>query len=61
LSNNRFKRLDISDARELVGYAPQDDFAEENPQLADTELGEDVRAHSMADASQKSGIREEVS
>jgi nucleoside-diphosphate-sugar epimerase len=60
LSNNRFKRLDISDARELVGYEPQDDFAEANPQLAETELGEDVRAHSMADGSQESGIREEL-
>ena len=26
LSDNRFKRLDISDARELVGYAPQGQF-----------------------------------
>ena len=60
LSNNRFKRLDLSDARELVGYEPQDDLAEENPQLEPTELAEDVRAHSKADASQKSGMREEV-
>ena len=60
LSNNRFKRLDLSDARELVGYEPQDDLAEENPQLEPTELAEDVRAHSAADASQKSGMREEV-
>jgi nucleoside-diphosphate-sugar epimerase len=60
LSNNRFKRLDISAARELVGYEPQDDFAEEHPQLEPTELAEDVRAHSKADASQKSGIREDV-
>ena len=61
LSNNRFKRLDLSDARELVGYEPQDDLAEENPQLEPTELAEDVRAHSKADASQKSGLREDVS
>jgi nucleoside-diphosphate-sugar epimerase len=60
LSNNRFKRLDISAARELLGYEPQDDFAEEHPQLGPTELSEDVRAHSKADASQKSGIREDV-
>jgi nucleoside-diphosphate-sugar epimerase len=60
LSNNRFKRLDISAARELVGYEPQDDFAEEHPQLEPTELAEDVRAHSKADASQKSGIRDDV-
>lgn len=34
LSDNRFKRLDISDARELVGYAPQDDAAEETKRRA---------------------------
>ena len=60
LSNNRYKRLDLSDARELVGYAPQDDLAEENPQLEPTELAEDVRAHSRADKSQESGMREDV-
>ena len=60
LSNNRYKRLDLSDARELVGYDPQDDLAEENPQLEPTELAEDVRAHSKADASQKSGLREDL-
>jgi nucleoside-diphosphate-sugar epimerase len=60
LSNNRFKRLDISAARELVGYEPQDDFAEEHPQLEPTELSEDVRAHSKADPSQESGIREDL-
>ena len=60
LSNNRFKRLDLSDARELVGYEPLDDLAEENPQLEPTELAEDIRAHSKADASQKSGMREDL-
>jgi UDP-glucose 4-epimerase len=34
LSDNRFKRLDITDARERLGYEPQDDFAAENRQLA---------------------------
>ena len=60
LSNNRFKRLDISDARELVGYEPQDDFAEENPRLQQSGIAEDVRAHSKEDRSQRSGIRGEV-
>ena len=60
LSNNRFKRLDLSDARELVGYEPEDDFAEEHPQLEPTELAEDIRAHSKADPSQKSGLREDL-
>jgi hypothetical protein len=28
ISNNRFKRLDITSTRELFGYAPQDDAFE---------------------------------
>jgi UDP-glucose 4-epimerase len=60
LSDNRFKRLDISDARELVGYAPQDDLTAENPRLKELRLGEKVHAHSVADGEQKSGIREEL-
>jgi hypothetical protein len=60
LSNNRFKRLDLSDARELVGYDPQDDLAEENPRLEPTELAEDIRAHSKADGTHKSGLREDL-
>lgn len=60
LSNNRFKRLDISDARELVGYEPQDDATAENPALKDLNLSETVSSHSMADDGQKSGIREEL-
>ena len=61
VSNNRFKRLDLSDARELVGYEPEDDFALENPALAETHVAEDVLAHSQADGIEKSGIRKDVS
>ena len=60
LSDNRFKRLDISDARELVGYEPQDDLTDVNPKLKDLHLSEKVSSHSMADAGQKSGLREDV-
>ena len=60
LSDNRFKRLDISDARALVGYTPQDDLTEENPKLADLRLSETVSAHSMQDEGQKSGLREDI-
>lgn len=66
LSDNRFKRLDISDARELVGYAPQDDFTQVNPLVKDLNLSEKVSAHSIQDSNdsgkheQSSGIREEV-
>lgn len=59
LSDNRFKRLDISDARELLGFAPQDDLTEENPKLAPLNLDETVRAHSQKDG-QDSGIREDL-
>ena len=60
LSDNRFKRLDISDARELVGYAPQDDLTEENPKLRELRLSETVSAHNLSDEGQKSGLREDV-
>lgn len=60
LSENRFKRLDISDARALVGYAPEDDFTAENPRLKDLRLSEIAIAHSMADSNQRSGIRDDV-
>jgi UDP-glucose 4-epimerase len=60
LSDNRFKRLDISDARALVGYQPQDDLTEENPQLKQLRLGETVGSHSLADGQKPSGIRNEL-
>jgi UDP-glucose 4-epimerase len=59
LSDNRFKRLDITDARELVGYAPQDDLTEANPELRKLHLSERVHSHSLHDGG-KSGIRKEV-
>ena len=61
LSDNRFKRLDISDARELVGYQPQDDLTDVNPKLKDLRLSETVSAHNVTDAGQTSGLRNEVS
>lgn len=60
LSNNRFKRLDITDARMLVGYDPIDDFTRENPRLAPLNLAEQVKSQSQADSGDKSGIREEI-
>ncbi len=59
LSDNRFKRLDISDARELVGYAPQDDATRENEATRELHLDEALNTHSRQDG-QKSGIREEL-
>ena len=60
LSDNRFKRLDISDARALVGYAPQDDLTRENPALQTLDLGGTVNAHNVADQGQESGLREQL-
>jgi UDP-glucose 4-epimerase len=60
LSDNRFKRLDISDARALVGYSPEDDLTDENVRLRELKLGETVSAHNVSDEGQQSGIREEV-
>jgi NAD(P)-dependent dehydrogenase (short-subunit alcohol dehydrogenase family) len=60
LSNNRFKRLDISDARQLVGYAPVDDLTEINPQMKKLRLREKVGGHNVKDDPEKSGIRKEL-
>ena len=60
LSEGRFKRLDISDARELVGYDPQDDLTRENPRLKDLRLDETVIAHSLRDGTKESGLRDDL-
>jgi nucleoside-diphosphate-sugar epimerase len=60
LSDNRFKRMDITDARELLGYAPQDDLTEVNVVLKKLRLDQTVQSHNLSDDRQKSGIRKEV-
>ena len=60
LSDNRFKRMDISSARQLVGYTPEDDATREAPQLRDLRLFESVPGHNVADRGQKSGLREDL-
>jgi nucleoside-diphosphate-sugar epimerase len=60
LSDNRFKRLDISDARALVGYQPQDDLTEINVKLKGLKLDDTLAVHNVTDESQKSGIRKEL-
>jgi NAD(P)-dependent dehydrogenase (short-subunit alcohol dehydrogenase family) len=59
LSDNRFKRMDISTARELLGYRPQDNLMAENPQLNRTGIARQVPAHNLADG-QKSGLRKDL-
>lgn len=59
LSDNHFKRLDISDARELVGYQPQDDAARELPQVRDVPL-QKLETASLRDPGADSGLRHDV-
>jgi NAD(P)-dependent dehydrogenase (short-subunit alcohol dehydrogenase family) len=60
VSNNRFKRLDISDARQVLGYAPVDDLAEEHPRLRDVWIGQAVITHNLKGGHQQSGLREDL-
>lgn len=60
LSDNHFKRLDLSDTRARLGYAPQDDLTDENPRLRDLRLSETISNHSLRDGGAKSGLRDEV-
>jgi nucleoside-diphosphate-sugar epimerase len=45
VSNNHFRRFDIEEARELIGYHPQDDAAELHPDLAALNLSRSVYSH----------------
>lgn len=58
VSENRFKRLAIDQARTLFGYAPGDDVAEMNPALAN--VGLPTMTHSGVADGGESGIREDV-
>jgi len=60
LSDNRFKRLDISDARALVGYAPQDDSTEELPGLKDKHLRAAVGTNSGVADGHPSGLQADI-
>lgn len=59
LSDNRFKRLDISNAREILGYSPADDTTEINPELAPLQLDERVAAHNLTDPGAESGLKDQ--
>ena len=59
LSNNAFLRLDISDARELVGYEPQDDVFALNPGLAPFDIANKVYKHSL-ESPDRSGLRDDL-
>ena len=59
LSDNRFKKMDIGSARELLGYEPQDDLTDINPELQKLHLHDKVLDHDLG-GGQKSGLREDV-
>jgi len=58
LSDNKFKRLDISRTREELGYTPKDDFFEEYPEFSEA-LNTPLRKHNVEDKTQQSGFRED--
>ena len=57
LSGNAINRLDLSDARQLLGYVPQDDAADVVPPLAGLCLQSRLMHHNMQDPWAKSGLR----
>jgi nucleoside-diphosphate-sugar epimerase len=59
LSENRFKRLDLTDTRRLVGYAPQDDAAALNPGLAAV-LPDELEPGDVSSPRQESGLRDDL-
>ena len=60
LSDNTFKRLDLAETRELLGYHPQDDLTKLNPRLARLGLDRASREHDEDGDASKSGIREDL-
>lgn len=60
VSDNRFKRLDISTARELLGFSPSGDAFKERREIAALGLGAQVLAHNLGDGRQSSGLRDEL-
>lgn len=60
VSDNRFKRLDISTARDLLGFSPAADAFRLQPGMCDLDLERRVLAHNAGDTRQRSGMREEV-
>jgi len=55
LSENRYKRLDLTDTRRLLGYAPQDDAAADVTALADQPA-----LHNLSSPLQQSGLRDDL-
>lgn len=60
VGDNRFKRLDISTTRDLLGFAPAHDAFRERREIAALGIERQVLAHNAGDARQRSGLREEL-
>ena len=60
LSDNQFKRLDLSETKELLGYHPQDDLTELNPRLAALKLGTTLRQHDETGDHSRAGIQDDL-
>lgn len=60
LSDNQFKRLDLTETRVLLGYEPEDDLTDMNPALAGLDLGNVVREHDESGDGFEPGIREDL-
>jgi UDP-glucose 4-epimerase len=60
VSNNRFQRLDITDAREILDYQPQDDFTALSPAFKELRLSEQLHTGSLRDSGQRSGLRDDL-
>ncbi|CAF0762908.1 unnamed protein product [Didymodactylos carnosus] len=60
LSRNVFNRLDISDAKNRIGYEPKDNFFDVHPHLKNLKLDEKLAGHNVHDDGQQSGLREQI-
>lgn len=60
ISDNAFKRLDISDARALFDYQPHDDFTRLNPVTKAAHFAEVIMDHDLGDANERSGLRDDL-
>jgi hypothetical protein len=60
LSDNRYKRMDLTDTKELLGYDPQDDSAKQNPLLKPVAIHQKPHVHDPAAELARSGLREDL-
>ena len=59
-SAGMFRRLDITQTMQQVGYHPQDDASQFIPPLKALDLASRLLAHNLVDGRQESGLRDDV-